>query len=120
MYSKQELIALGMYNACRDDTYYLVGVLYDLVEQNNFVLDGKVKNEFEKQLQTITIPNYSGPISKANSIYQQYMRIFGSITTSIARNSNKITNMHMVVYGIYVDNELVYIGSTINFAHRFS
>lgn len=127
MKTKEELIKLGMYSNRRIDTVYILGNIYDLLPElhtKEQVIE-KIEEirEYLNQHREI-INNYEGDIVLSKSILNALEQDFN---INYKREKSKIMtkedypNLDKTgIYGIYIENELIYIGkTTTSFRQRF-
>ena len=120
MKTKEELIELGMYPNKRVDVVYILGYIYDLLP------DIKTKEELINKIEEVReyldqhreiINNYDGQIALSKSIIKALQESFNIYynETNIRRKEEKeqkTTLDKSGIYGIYIEDELVYIGKT--------
>lgn len=112
MKDKNFLIEKGMYEKSREDVFYLVGYFYDYFKENDTIdLEEfkKVKKYLNEHRELINNGEYS--IALYETIRQRLRELFPK---------NKKEKSHGI-YGIYIDDDLVYIGKTSrDFKTRFN
>lgn len=148
---KNFLIEQGLYAGCREDTFYIIGEIYDeVIENKKFDEDRieKIRKYLDEHREIINNATY--PISLTSSIIKRFKETFiikkekqekevkeqkQEIIEKQYRNSYNIRELlennyvrkiktdwedKKGVYGIYIEDNLVYIGSTYNsFKNRF-
>lgn len=144
---KDFLIEQGLYAGCREDTFYIIGEIYDeVIENKKFDEDRieKIRKYLDEHREIINNATY--PISLTSSIIKRFKETFikqekedkeqkKEIIEKQYRDSYNIRELlennyvrkiktdwedKKGVYGIYIEDNLVYIGSTCNsFKNRF-
>lgn len=149
---KDFLIEQGLYAGCREDTFYIIGEIYDeVIENKKFDKNKieKIREYLDKHREVINNATY--PISLTSSIITRFNETFITKTRQEKDNQQKQKEEEIIekqyknsynikellennsirriktdwenkrgVYGIYIEDNLVYIGSTYNsFKNRF-
>lgn len=135
---KKWLVQQGLYASSRDDTCYIIGMVYDDVLKSNKVITQAIQIKIESLRMYLDnhrelIGNKDYSIALTKSIIKRMQESFGFKIENVkeikSKTVTKITKTtikddswktHGGIYGIYLNNELVYIGSTTCFSKRFS
>ena len=138
MRSKEFLEEKGLPKGCRADTVYILGAIYDDVQQTKSFNLEKIESlrEYLSQHREL-IDNKQWPIVKVSTIIEKYKEFF-DIKEDIKDEEIDYYNFNSLipnyslrkihrdwenktgVYAIFIDNVLVYIGSTtVSFKERF-
>lgn len=132
--SRDFLIEKGLYSGCREDTFYIIGSIYDEVCQNHCFDYEKIeelRNHLDQHRELINNATYS--IIETKSVIKRFResfkeeKIFSWINLSCFVKDKSIKNNYKEwqkktgIYGIFIDDLLVYIGSTKkSFQYRFT
>lgn len=132
--NKEFLIEQGMYKGCREDTFYLVGAMYDEVRGTGKIDRGRYEElrEYLENHRDTILKGGQYSISQYESIYNRFKESFDWFKKEKIIKVEKKKEVDDLVkdedigkctgiYGIYVDNRLVYIGRTISgFKERYN
>lgn len=142
---KEFLVQNGMYKGCREDTFYIIGSIYDeVIETGKFNIEyiEQIREYLDTHREVINNATYN--ISLTDSIIKRFKEAFINKIPNqvveqpcniILKNEYNIKELlednsirriktewenKKGIYGIYVNNNLVYIGSTYeSFKSRF-
>jgi len=124
---KKFLIEKGLYPSCRADTFYIIGSIYDEVCENHYFDYDKIeelRTYLDQHRELIDNATYS--IVEAKYIVRKFKESFEEEKVASRINLNHLVKKYSIknnykewqkktgVYGIFIDDTLVYIGSTKN------
>ena len=132
---KKFLVKNGLAPSSRSDTCFIIGYLYDVVVENNYCYDDIISNKYYEAVDYIRchrdeFPKVYNKICLEKTIIEKFASLFKDkdFTINLSKKFDldverklQIKDLSEIgIYGIYIENELIYIGSTIqSFQERF-
>ena len=147
---KNFLVEKGLYEGCREDTCYIIGMIYDeVIDTGKFDIEKieELRTYLDKNREVISNKDY--PITLTNSVIKRFKESFlikeKEDKVKIKQEEKTVEKIHCEVYsiqqllenhsirkiytdwenktgvyGIFVEDKLMYIGSTtVSFKARF-
>lgn len=130
MFRKKEwLVEQGLYDKTRADCCYIIGMIYDDIITNKKIISKQMQDKIKELREYLhshreLIGNKDYPIVKEATVIARMIESFQfKLETEKVKQIKQKPNSwdkHSGIYGIYLDDELVYIGSTTCFKDRFN
>lgn len=124
MRNKKFLISQGMYKNCREDTFWIIGNIYDDIVDNNYYLDEAILGKIDelRERATLLFPQ----VALKSSIVNRLRELFKDKNITTKKENNSLNNMdkdpidNRGIYGIKINNEIIYVGmTTTSFRERW-